>query len=57
MAIAEKLCFGGNFGGVFTKMRIFLKNLASSVFDPQHPLTSCKISEKTYEPILRKTVY
>ena len=36
------------------RKRVFFKNLAPSLFFPYHPLTSCKKSEKTNEPILRK---
>ena len=41
----------------FPKMRIFLINSVSSVFEPYDPLTSCKIFEKSYEQFLRKAVY
>ena len=41
----------------FPKMKIFLINSVSSVFDPYDPLTSCNISEKSYEQFLRKAVY
>ena len=40
---------------MFAKMGVFGKNRASSVFSVYGPLTSCKESEKTNEPILRKT--
>ena len=41
-------------------MRIFLKNLTFSVLNNQHPLTSCKISEKSGKillPNFQKNVY
>ena len=37
--------------------RIFIENPAVSVFLLSDPLTSCKKSAKTIEPILRKSVY
>ena len=43
--------------GFFLKLRIALKASAPSVFDPQDPLPSSKISEKFYEPFLRNTDY
>ena len=46
----EKACFGPKFGPP-----IFLfKNLASSVARYQSQLSSCKISKKTNDPILKK---
>ena len=36
-------------------MRIFLKNSAPSVFDPQDPLILCKISEKMNDLFMNKT--
>ena len=51
MEKGKKTYFWGMFG-FFPKMRTFMKNLASSVFDPWDPITSCEISEKSY-----KTVY
>jgi hypothetical protein len=38
-------------------MRIFPKNPALSLLCLYGPLTSCKISEKTNEPIMRKVCY
>ena len=46
--------FFGPFFPIFQKMRIFLKNRALSLLSIYGPLTSCKISEKTNEPIPRK---
>ena len=46
----SQLCFVGIF-------ELFLKNSASPVFDPEDPLTSGKIPEKSDELFLRKTVY
>ena len=37
-------------------MRFFSENPALSLFLTHHPLTSCKKSEKTNEPILRSCV-
>ena len=37
--------------GFFPKMRTFMKNSASSVFDPWDPITSCEISEKSYKTL------
>ena len=37
--------------GFFLKMRTFMKNSASSVFDPLDPITSCEISEKSYKTL------
>ena len=45
------------FSPIFQKMRIFPKNPALSLFYIYGPLTSCKISEKTNEPIPRKVRY
>ena len=45
------------FSPIFQKMRIFLKNPALSLLCLYGPLTSCKISEKTDEPIMRKVCY
>ena len=42
---------------IFEKIRIFPKNPALSLFYFYGPLTSCKISEKTNEPIMRKVCY
>ena len=38
------------------KIGFFPKNRASSLFFIYGPLTSCKKSEKTHEPILRKSI-
>ena len=43
------------FWGFLPKMRNFLKNSAVSVF-AKDPLTSYEISEKSFEPFLRKSV-
>ena len=42
---------------IFSIFSIFLKNRASSLFKFHGPLTSCKKSEKTNEPILRKSCH
>ena len=42
---------------IFEKMRIFPKNPALSLLCLYGPLTSCKISQKTDEPIMRKVCY
>ena len=47
----------GPFFAIFQKMRIFPKNPALSLLSIYGPLTSCKISEKTNEPIPRKVRY
>ena len=47
----------GPFSPIFQKMRIFQKNRALSLLSIDGPLTSCKISEKTNEPIPRKVRY
>ena len=47
----------GHFLPIFRKMRIFPKNPALSLLSIYGPLTSCKISEKTNEPIPRKVHY
>ena len=55
-----KTLFLGLFGPflpIFEKMRIFPKNGAQSLLSIYGPLTSCKISEKTNEPIPRKVRY
>ena len=52
---SPKTLFLGTFGLIFSQMRVFPKNWALSLFCVYGPLTSCKISEKTNEPILRKT--
>ena len=44
----------GTFGQIWAKPDFFPKNRALSLFCVYGPLTSCKISEKTNEPILRK---
>jgi len=52
-----KTSFLGHFWpflAIFGQMHFFLKNRAPSVFIIYGPLTSCKKSEKTNEPILRK---
>jgi hypothetical protein len=52
-----KTSFWARFGPFWPKngqMDFFLKNRAPSVFYTCGPLTSCKNSEKTNEPILRK---
>ena len=57
---SPKTLFLGLFGPffpIFQKMRIFPKNPALSLFIIYGPLTSCKISEKTNEPIPRKVRY
>ncbi len=51
---SPKTLFLGHFGPIFPnfgKTGFFPKNLASSLFFPYNPLTSCKKSEKTYDPI------
>ena len=49
----------GEILGIFPKAWISLPNnknkLTLSVFDPSDSLASCKISEKVYESLLRKT--
>ena len=45
----------GPFLPKFGQTRIFPKNLLRSVFNVYSPLTSCTISEKTNERILRKS--
>ena len=45
----------GPFLPKFGQTRIFPKNLLRSVFSVYSPLTSCTISEKTNERILRKS--
>ena len=55
---SRKTLILGHFGPFlpkFGQMRFFLKNRALSVFITYCPLTSCKKSEKTNEPILRKS--
>ena len=50
----------GYFGDLFaniSKSRIFFKNPALSLFYLYSPLTSCKKSEKSLEPLLRKLRY
>ena len=47
----------GPFFPFLGKMRIFPKNRALSLLSIYGPLTSCKISEKTNEPIPRKVRY
>ena len=42
------------FWSIFGTMRIFFKNPALSLFSTYQPLTSCKISKNSNEPILRK---
>ena len=42
---------------IFQKMKIFPKNPALSLLCLYGPLTSCKISEKNNEPIMRKVCY
>ena len=42
------------FWSIFGTIRIFLKNPALSLFSTYQPLTSCKISKNSNEPILRK---
>ena len=39
---------------IFGQIRIFPKNLIRPLFTAYNPLTSCKKSEKSNEPILRK---
>ena len=46
MEKGKKTYFWGMFG-FFPKMRTFMKNSASSVFDPWDPITSCEISKKS----------
>ena len=55
----QKPYFGGFLGPfpIFEKMRIFPKNRALSLLSVYGPLTSCKITEKTNEPIQRKVRY
>ena len=43
------------FLAIFGQIRFFPKNLIRPLFTPCTPLTSCKISEKSNEAILRKT--
>ena len=50
MEKGKKTYFWGMFG-FFPKMRTFMKNSASSVFDPWDPTTSCEISEKSYKTL------
>ena len=52
----EKPHFGPNLGplGPNWGRRNFFQNLASSVFRYHGQLSSCTISEKTHDPILRK---
>ena len=50
----------GQFGDLFvnvSKSRIFFKNPALSIFYIYSPLTSCKKSEKSLQPFLRKLRY
>ena len=49
-----KLSNFGPFWSIFGPTRIFFKNWALSLFSTYQPLTSCKISKKSNEPILRK---
>ena len=44
------------FWPIFPKMRFFSKNRAPSLFYLYWPLTSCKKSESSNDPILRKSV-
>jgi len=46
----------GVFLGIIPKMRIFSKNPAPSVFHPLDTLTSCKVLEKSYEPLRRNNI-
>ena len=57
---SPKTLFLGLFGPflpIFGKMRVFPKNPALSLFYVYGPLTSCKITKKTNEPIPRKAHY
>ena len=47
----------GTFSPFFGKLRVFPKNQALSLLSLYGPLTSCKISKKTNEPIPRKLCY
>ena len=52
---SKKKSIFGPFLPKFGQTRIFPKNLLRSVFSVYSPLTSCTISEKTNERILRKS--
>ena len=52
----QSLWFGDLFGNI-SKSRIFFKNPALWLFYLYSPLTSCKKSEKSLEPFLRRLRY
>ena len=53
----KKKSIFGPFLPKFGQTRIFPKNLLRLVFSVYSPLTSCTISEKTNEPILKEMRY
>ena len=52
----SKNCHFDHIFGLFGWSKIFLDNPASSLFSFYHCLTSCKVSWKSLEPFLRKTI-